>query len=350
MKKYCFFVLFLAFTRLYSQIPTGYYDSTIGLHREDLKTALYNIIRIGHTQNTYSSLWLHFQSTDVAPNGKVWDKYSNCNFTFVVNQCGNYSSECDCYNREHSTPASWFNDGYPMYADLFHLFPTDGWVNNRRGNFPFGQVGTATYTSGNGGKLGASNFPGYSGTVFEPIDTYKGDFARSVFYMSTRYQNVNTNWHTNSTQAAQVFTNNIFPGLTEWSRNLYLLWHTIDPVSQKEVMRNNAVFAIQGNRNPFIDDPNFAFRIWAIDANIDENNSNFTVSVYPNPFNESFTVSSINNITKIEVYDIYGRLINSFYPNNFVFEYNLKDIKNGIYMLKATNSNQQTLTTKIIKN
>lgn len=347
-KHFLFLIVFCLLQNLFSQVPQGYYDSTNGLYKGDLKTALHNIIKTGHTQNTYSSLWTHFQTTDVAPNGKVWDMYSNCNYTFVTNQCGNYNSECDCYNREHSTPASWFNDAYPMYADLFHLFPTDGWVNNRRANYPFGQVGTATYISGNGGKLGNSNYPGFSGIVFEPIDNYKGDFARAVFYMSTRYENVNTNWPNNTVYASQVFSGNLFPGLTEWSRNLYLQWHINDPVDQKEIMRNDAVYAIQGNRNPFIDDPNFALRIWAIDAQLDDIEIN--VNIFPIPFDNELQISSLTQIAKLEIFDMQGRKLFESSPNNFVFSLQLEFLNSGFYLVKITDDSNKIKSAKIIKN
>ncbi len=106
-----------------------------------------------------------------------------------ADQCGNYGGEGDCYNREHSWPKSWSDEDAPMYSDLFHLYPTDGYVNGRRSNYPFGDVGSASWTSMNGSKVGSCSYPGYSGTVFEPIYEYKGDFARSYFYMTVRYYN-----------------------------------------------------------------------------------------------------------------------------------------------------------------
>ena len=109
-------------------------------------------------------------------------------FTFGSDKCGSYAKEGDCYNREHSFPASWFSDAYPMYADLFHLYPTDGYVNSMHSNYPFGDVATPSWTSANGCLLGASSDAGYSGTVFEPIDEYKGDIARSYLYMITCYK------------------------------------------------------------------------------------------------------------------------------------------------------------------
>ena len=165
---------------LYAQPPEGYYDAAAGKTGAGLKTALYNIIK-GHTVRGYSQLWTDYQSTDKRADGKVWDMYSNCSFTFGTHECGSYNKECDCYNREHSFPKSWFNEASPMNTDLFHLVPTDGWVNNKRGSFPFGETSSPTFTSSNGSKVGSCSISGYSGTVFEPIDEYKGDFARIIF-------------------------------------------------------------------------------------------------------------------------------------------------------------------------
>lgn len=264
MKKKLLVFLFSVFSiALPAQAPTGYYSGAEGLSGAELKTALYNIIK-DHTVRTYDQLWTDFQTTDATADGKVWDMYSNCSFTFVSDQCGSYSNECDCYNREHSFPKSWFNDATPMYTDLFHLVPTDGKVNGMRSNYPFGEVASPTYTSGNGSKLGSCSYPGYSGTVFEPVDEYKGDFARAYFYMATRYENVIAGWYSNSTEADAILQNNSFPVFEDWFLNMLGEWSENDPVSQKEIDRNNAVYSIQHNRNPFIDHPEYVYAIWGV--------------------------------------------------------------------------------------
>ena len=176
-------------------------------------------------------------------------------FTFVTNQCGTYNSEADCYNREHSWPESWFGGASPMSSDIFHLFATDGYVNNRRSNFPYGKVGTATWTSMNGSKLGNCVSTGYTGTVFEPIDEYKGDFARSYFYMETRYYGEDSGWPGSPMTSGSQ--------LLPWAQTLMMLWNLMDPVSQKEINRNDSIYKnIQHNRNPFIDHPEYASQIW----------------------------------------------------------------------------------------
>ncbi len=132
-----------------------------------------------------------------------------------------------------------------MYSDLFHLYPTDGWVNNKRENYPFGTTASPSWTSTNGSKLGACSYTGYSGTVFEPINAYKGDFARSYFYMAVRYYGEDSAW-----PGSDMVTGS---QPKAWALKMLMEWDMSDPVSQKERDRNNVVYTIQGNRNPFID-------------------------------------------------------------------------------------------------
>ncbi len=183
----------LPFSFYGGNIPPGYYAAAEGLNGETLRAALHTIID-NHHSISYDALWNAFYTTDDKPNGKVWDMYSDVpggtppyEYTFGVDEGGTSGTEGTGYNREHSFPASWFNSNSPMYTDLFQICPTDNTVNNRRSNYPYGEVTAPTWTSLNGSKLGPCTFPGYTGTVFEPIDGYKGDFARTYFYLSTRY-------------------------------------------------------------------------------------------------------------------------------------------------------------------
>lgn len=242
-----------------AQPPAGYYDSAEGLSGQPLRAALHNIID-NHSPITYAAIWNAFTSTDATPGNKVWDMYSDIPggtppylFSFGTDQCGGYNEEGDCYNREHSFPQSWFNSGNPMRTDLFHIYPTDGWVNNKRGNLPFGDVGSPDWTSDNGSKVGLSTTPGYTSTMFEPIDAYKGDFARSYFYMMTRYYGEMAGWN------CPMMANG---DLSPWAKALLVEWSDLDPVSPKETARNNAVYALQHNRNPFIDRPEWVHAIW----------------------------------------------------------------------------------------
>ena len=264
-----FLTYFISFSAI-SQ-PAGYYNNATG-NGATLKTQLYTIISSGHSPISYDNLWNAFQTTDAKSNGKVWDMYSDIpegtppyEYTFISDQCGNYGAEGDCYNREHSWPASWFGDASPMYTDLFHLIPTDGYVNNIRSNYILAEVASASYTSQNGSKRGTCATSGYTGTVFEPIDAYKGDFARAYFYMVTRYQNLVVGWSSNST-VGDILNGTTFPAFETWYLNMLGQWHVNDPVSAKEIARNNAVYGIQGNRNPYIDHPEFVNAVWSVGA------------------------------------------------------------------------------------
>ncbi len=241
----------------------AYYQNADGKQGAALKTAMCVII-LPHTQRTYDNLWTDFQTTDVRSDGKVWDMYSNStNFTFVTDQAGQYSKEGDKYNREHSFPKSWFGEAAPMYTDLHHLYPTDGFVNGKRANYPFGETNGEDYKSANDfSKLGDCTYPGYTGTVFEPADEYKGDFARTYFYMVTCYEDQLPSWYSSNTEARPTLDGNKYPGLSEWQLNMLMTWAKNDPVSEKETNRNNAVYAIQNNRNPFIDYPGLEEYVW----------------------------------------------------------------------------------------
>ena len=243
-----------------------YYKNADGKKGAALKTALCGII-YNRTERTYNDLWTDFRTTDARADGSVWDMYSNKRaMTFGTDQAGNYKQEGDVYNREHSFPNSWFggkNGTMPMYSDLNHLYPTDGWVNNKRANFPFGETSNPTYKSANDfSKLGPCSYPGYSGTVFEPNDEYKGDFARTYFYMVTCYEEKIADWYQNYPESQPTLDGNAYPGLSSWQLAMLMKWAKNDPVSEKEINRNNAVYGIQKNRNPFIDYPGLEEYVW----------------------------------------------------------------------------------------
>lgn len=263
-------LLLLAVSSALAQGPNNsgtYYQAADGKKGAELKTALCGII-YNRTERTYKQLWTDFQTTDVKENGKVWDMYSNKrDFTFVTDQAGNYKQEGDVYNREHSWPNSWFGgEVQPMYTDLHHLYPTDGYVNNKRSNYPFGETNGETYKSEGGfSKLGKCTYEGYEGIVFEPNDEYKGDFARTYFYMVTCYEEKLPDWYTNYGSKEGVkptIDGTKYPGLSAWQLSMLMKWATNDPVSDKETNRNNAVYGIQQNRNPFIDYPGLERYIW----------------------------------------------------------------------------------------
>ncbi len=252
---------------LLAQPPAGYYDAAAGLYGEALRGALHGIIN-DHVVLANSQLWAAFQACDARPDGGVWDMYSDIPggtpayiYQFGADQCGTYDEEGDCFNREHSFPQSWFNSSMPASTDLFHLYPTDAWANQKRGNNAYGEVGSTTWVGSNGSKLGNCTYPACTGVVFEPIDAYKGDLARSYFYMLVRYLPEVDSWNSPMMSSGEFLP---------WAENMLLEWHAADPVSPKEVARNNAVFAIQGNRNPFIDQPQWVSSIWGPTAAVED--------------------------------------------------------------------------------
>lgn len=274
MKKLYFLIfLLIAAFALQAQDYRGYYDGITDQTGTELKAVLHNIIKTdNHT--SYNGLWDAYYQTDKRNTNKVWDIYSDnpngalpYEYTLGDSQCGNYNGEGSCYNREHLWAQSWAK-GTKHETDLHHVYPTDGYVNARRGNYAFGEVTNATWTSLNGGKLGTCTTTGFSGTVFEPIDEYKGDIARALMYVSVRYYTEDSNWGSSDmTSGADILP---------WAVTMLLHWHAEDPVSAKEIARNDAVYGIQGNRNPFVDHPEYAARIWTPNTTY-----NITASVSP---------------------------------------------------------------------
>ena len=260
-----------------ASLPT-YYEDINGKSGKSLFDAVQKVTKEGYTSLGYDGLWGAFKTTDKKSNGKVWDMYSDCSWTFGSDQCGSYSSECDCYNREHSIPKSWFGGSTSgPGCDIFHLVPTDGKVNGVRSNYAFGEVSSASYTYDGAKKgsaksitiIGGNTIAGNagttiscSGTVFEPRDEYKGDFARG--YMGSLLKWAGDKSFTTG-EGSKIFTTSFSSGsfgLTQYGVALLMKWHRQDPVSQKEIDRNNGIQQTQGNRNPFIDYPYLAEYIW----------------------------------------------------------------------------------------
>ena len=293
--------------------PPGYYEGTSGLDGDELRLALHQIIDDHHV-NGYTFVWTAFYTTDDKPNGYVWDMYSDVpggeppyNYVFGDDQNWDGGGEGTGYNREHSWPRAWYGgDISPMNSDLFVLYPTDGYVNGARGSYPYGEVTAPEWTSLNGCKRGPCSYPGYAGTVFEPIDAYKGDFARAYFYMSTRYYTEDGAWPSSDmTDGAD---------LLPWAVDMLLEWHVQDPVNLKELERNETVYGFQENRNPFIDLPIYAQLVFG-DPTAAPDTPQAGVTLLqnaPNPFNPRTVIrfelpeSARVNLT---IYDAAGRLV-----------------------------------------
>ena len=245
--------------------PANYYSSCEGKTGEALLKALAGVVS-NHKNVGYDGLWEVYKTSDVHPDGTLWDIYTTKNWGKTFTKCGNYKVIGDCINREHSFPKSWWGGNKAaQYSDAYHLYPTDGKVNGQRSNYPYGECASGKSLANNGnvralGRLGTSTFSGFSGTVFEPDDEYKGDLARSYFYMATAYNSSIAQWTQGN--GSQMLAGNSYPVFKEWSLNLLLKWSRQDPVSDKEVNRNEAISRHQNNRNPFIDHPELVEYIW----------------------------------------------------------------------------------------
>ena len=308
-------VLSIVFINTFAQIPTGYYSTATGTGAT-LKSQLNLIITAGHQDMGYGGLWTAYQTTDrdyfFENDGSILDIYSErpnaadpYNFTITTNQCGSngYANEGDCYNREHIVPQSLFNEASPMKNDIHFIRATDGKVNGERSNYPFGIVGNASFTSLNGSKVGTSVSQGYAGTVFEPIDAFKGDVARMIFYFVTRYETQLSGF-----TSGNMLGGSAFPGLQTWELNQLLAWHTADPVSPEEIARNNASYTFQQNRNPFIDNPAYVGLIWGTPVIDNQPPTAPTNLLANNPTINSIALSwtAATDNTGVAVYDIYA--------------------------------------------
>lgn len=283
LKKYLFILSAFPIFSL-AQAPAEYYSGTENLSGYALKTKLHEIISTKTFNYHYDDLKTLYGQTDL---DKYYD-YGADNTTYLLdiysnnptgttayhyslnNIIGSANAEGLGWNREHMMPQSSFNSAYPMYSDLFFVIPTDARINQLRSNYPYGKAGsTVYYNFTNGSKQALNGTPNatYTGRVYEPVNEFKGDVARSLLYFAVRYEGKlgNFNFTTNATDPTK--DQNPLDGTEEkayenWYIAMLLNWHQQDPVSQREIDRNNAVFNIQKNRNPFVDHPEWVSAIW----------------------------------------------------------------------------------------
>ena len=248
-------LLLVATLAAVAEIPAGYYDAAIGKSDEALKSAMHEIIA-PHTRIDYGAkgTWVVFRKSDVREDGSIWDMYSN-----VVR----YFPETGAHSEmhiEHSVPKSWWGEQssfvYEASFDLHHLVPSDASTNMSKSNNILGEVVEATFDN-KVSKIGATYIDGKKVSAFEPDDRYKGDFARMYMYVATCYQN-----YTWMSDGVYMFNTEAYPTLNKYAVDLLMRWHRQDPVSDKEINRNEAVYEAQSNRNPFIDFPMLAEYLW----------------------------------------------------------------------------------------
>ena len=285
IKKFLLYITILWTIGLHAQPPAGYYDSAVGKTCAALKTALKQITAIGNNPQTYSALWSQYLLTDIKPRtidtgsaNVIYDIYSAVpggtdpyQFTPGPVASGGQqdngtmgTAEGQLYNKEHSVPKSWFSGNTSINGvatDYLFIYPTDKKVNGSRGDIPYGVVATPSKTFMNGTKMGSSAVAGVTGNVFEPIDSFKGDVARSFLYFVTRYEDNMPTWN-GGTFGSLAFDTNTYPSIKVPYIIMMLNWHHLDQVSQKEIIRNNGAFSFQGNRNPYIDHPEYVDLVW----------------------------------------------------------------------------------------
>lgn len=206
----------------------SYYSSTRNLKEEPLKTALANLLSNNYNSLGYRSARDNMYASIDNNGGQVECVYTGRTATFNTRAGANSNQ----FNTEHTFPQGFYNQNEPMRSDIHHLFPTDVTANSRRGNDPFGLVNNANWSQG-GSRSG--------GGKFEPRDQQKGVTARAMFYFVLRYQDYN----------------NHFQGQEAILRT----WHEQFPPGTSEQIRNQAIYQLQNNRNPFVDYPQLIKRI-----------------------------------------------------------------------------------------
>lgn len=265
MKRiFSFFVVYCIAIAALAEVPVSYYTSTNGKKKSELKAALFSIIQPKKTL-TYGSgsgrTWQGFYTTDRLPNGEVRDRYSNDHRYFSKD---NPYAAVSGMNIEHSFPKSWWGGTTNnAYKDLFNLMPCEEKINNSKSNYAMGVV-TSVSTDNGCTKVGkGTTKTGTTKTLWEPADNWKGDFARAYMYMATTYSNLT--WEG---EGLTMLERNAWPTLQEWAYTLLLKWNREDPVDEIEIARNEAVYGIQSNRNPFVDFPHLAEYIWGDSVNV----------------------------------------------------------------------------------
>lgn len=203
-----------------SNIVNQYYASINATSGDALKQQLRTVTTQTHTKNTtYADCKEYLQNADADPNN------SKNMILFYTGESVEKTADMTVWNREHVWCQSlgWFTES-GAGSDLHHIRPCDPSVNSSRGNKTFGE----------------------SSKYYEPIDEYKGDIARIIFYLMVRYAESD---------------NYNFADIAE-SLTMLLEWNRLDPVSEQEINRNEYIQSIQGNRNPFIDNSLYAEAIW----------------------------------------------------------------------------------------
>jgi len=354
----CSLFLSLALS-VFATIPAGYYANLEGKTTAALKTAAFQDIKT-HVALSYNDLWTYFPQTDFLPADptEIWDMYSSNIVLFTA-----HSS----IDKEHCVPNSWWGgptvDNEYAYGDLMNLYPANNSINRSKGNNPLSEVGATTPAGNNGvSKSGTSITVGYTGSGFEPADQYKGDFARTYFYMATCYQNYTT-WLSDNTGQYEI-TGGEYPSFQPWAIPLLLKWSRMDPVSDKEIARNEVVYKLQHNRNPFIDYPQLAEYIWGnmkdsvfslstsptgtgTGTGIEQTVSR-KLSITPNPARDQVQLIFDGNTGTLHysIYSMTGSVVAS--GNTSDHSLNVSGLKSGVYSCVVETSAEKLVSKLIV--
>lgn len=251
----------------------GYYANCQGLQDSVLKSALHDTICTGERihygthgytwpdKQYFTGTWNYFPQTDMRADGTIWDMYSNSVRYYPYEE-----GESACSIQiEHCMPKSWWGSeaaNKRAYQDLFNLNPADARANGKKSNYPPGIVTHADNFDNGSFRMDSKSKSQYGWACFEPADEYKGDFARTYFYMATAYEDVAWVSGTTPFNAANAMTNDSYLEFQPWLMDLLVAWHRADPVSPKEILRASLITSVQGNHNPYIDYPELVEYIW----------------------------------------------------------------------------------------
>ena len=277
-------VAFLCCFSVWADVPLEYYKTVNGKKKSELKSAFRDVIKTA-TVLDYGSgagrTWSGFYVTDRYNGNQVRDRYSYEKFYFSSNASAQSASAVSGMNIEHSFPKSWWGgSNNQAYRDLYNLMPCETKINSSKSNYAMGKVTSVNVTNGCT-KVGKGSAGNKTCNLWEPADEWKGDFARNYFYMVTTYSNLS--W---TSEGLNMLEQDEWPTLQPWAYRLFLEWSRQDPVDEIEKQRNEAVYGIQGNRNPFIDFPNLAEYIWgdSVDYAFDLYNTATDIPVEDPPY------------------------------------------------------------------
>ncbi|MCB0823467.1 MAG: endonuclease [Bacteroidales bacterium] len=322
MKKFLILIVILSASFANAQ-PPGYYDSAIGLVGEPLKQALHEIID-DHVEYSYDDLRdFILMDTDEDP-----DNPNNIILLYTgrSQNKNTFGGGANDWNREHVWAKSHgdFGTTPPAGTDAHHMRPTDASVNSSRGNLDFDNGGvqhpeaTGCY---------------YDNDSWEPRDEVKGDVARMIFYMSVRYEGGG-----GEPDLEVVDEVNTSPAPEHGKFSTLYQWHQQDPPDAFEINRNEVIYSYQGNRNPFIDHPEFLILIYDPTNAVGEFSQGIDFTMYPNPANEFTTINFTNSLTqsgKLHVRNMLGQLImtEDLDPGISQFKLNVSTLTDGLYII-----------------